>query len=88
MIRELKKDFKAAQKSIDDTRGYKRQERSYWYSVYQKFLGIREQRVINFAIKRWAIDGLKRPVKNVLIDSCFDSNEIFKCLPEYPDNKM
>ena len=85
MIRELKKDFKIAQKSIDDTGDYKRQVRNYWYCVYQMFLDIREQRMINFAIKRWAVEGLKRPAKEVLIDSWSDSNEIFKCLPEYPD---
>ena len=87
MIRELRNDFEAAKKEIDNSHEFKRQVKSYWYSVYQKFLDIREQRILNFAIKRWAVDGLSKPVEKVLIDSFSEDNEIFKCKPEYSEKK-
>jgi hypothetical protein len=83
MIRELEKDFERAKQVIDESNEYKRQVKSYWYNVYQTFFDIRERRLVNFAIKRWQVEGIKRPVERVLIDSKLKTNEIFKCLPVY-----
>lgn len=81
MIRELKQDFDEAREAVDVSGKYKRQVKSYWYSIYQKFLDIREQRLVNFAIKRWGVDGIFQPVESVIIDSDREENELFKCLP-------
>jgi hypothetical protein len=86
MIRELKADFDQAQKNIDDSGVFKRQVKSYWYSIYQEFLDIREQRLVNFAINRWRVEGIKRPVERVSIDSKLDTNELFRCYPEYKNH--
>ena len=83
MIRLLKEDFDKAVQKIDDSRKYTNKVKNYWYLVYQNFLDIREQHMINFAIKRWAVDGINRPVKSVVIDSERNDNEIFTCLPDY-----
>jgi len=83
MIRELKADFDQAQKNIDDSGVFQRQVKNYWYSIYQEFLDIREQRLVNFAINRWRVEGIKRPVERVSIDSKLDTNELFRCYPEY-----
>lgn len=83
MIRELKQDFENARESVDRSGRYKRQVKNYWYSVYQEFFDIREQRLVNFAIKRWRVEGIKRPVVSVDINSELETNEIFRCLPVY-----
>jgi hypothetical protein len=85
MIRELKQDFDKAKEAVDASGEYKRQVKSYWYSIYQKFLDIREQRLVNFAIKRWGVDGIFQPVESVIINSGREENELFKCLPCYVD---
>ncbi|MEH6543016.1 MAG: DUF262 domain-containing protein [Porticoccaceae bacterium] len=83
MIRELKQDFENARENVDRSGRYKRQVKNYWYSVYQEFFDIREQRLVNFAIKRWRVEGIKRPVVSVDINSELETNEIFRCLPVY-----
>lgn len=85
MIRELKQDFDKAVKLIDKGEEYTNKVKGYWRLVYQAFLDIREERMVNFAIERWAVEGFKRPVKRVVINSRFDDNEIFKCTPDYKD---
>lgn len=85
MIRELKQDFDKAVKLIDKGDEYTNKVKGYWRLVYQAFLDIREERMVNFAIERWAVEGFKRPVKRVVINSRFDDNEIFKCTPDYKD---
>jgi hypothetical protein len=86
MIRELKADFDQAQKNIDDSGVFKYQVKNYWYSIYQEFLDIREQKLVNFAINRWRVEGIKRPVERVSIDSKLDTNELFRCYPEYKNH--
>jgi hypothetical protein len=83
MIRQLKADFDSAVKVVNDSGVYTNKVKGYWYLVYQTFLDVREERMINFAIKRWAVDGINRPVTNVVIDSMRDDNEIFRCIPDY-----
>ena len=83
MIRELKQDFEKAKQKIDDAKLYSRNVKGYWFMVYQAFFDIRERRLVNFAIKRWQVEGVKRPVERVDIDSGLGTNEIFRCLPEY-----
>ena len=83
MIRELLGDFKSATMYMDMNGGYERKVAGYWYNLYQYFLDLREERMINFALKRWRVEGISRPVKEVVINSFLDSNEIFRCIPEY-----
>lgn len=83
MIHELKKDFRKAIKAIDESGVYTNKVKGYWYLVYQTFLDFREERMVNFAIKRWAVEGVKRPVTKVEINSRLDTNELFRCYPAY-----
>ncbi|MDK1082292.1 MAG: DUF262 domain-containing protein [Anaerolineae bacterium] len=85
MIRELLGDFKEASKYMDKHGGYTRKVANYWYSLYQYFLDLREKRMINFALNRWRVEGIVRPIESVAIDSFLDSNEIFRCFPEYKE---
>lgn len=85
MIRELLKDFNSATKYMDKHGGYERKVTGYWYSLYVRFLDIREQRMVNFALNRWRVEGMIRPVDGVVIDSDTDSNEVFRCVPEYDE---
>lgn len=85
MIRELIKDFEQSKSQIVETSNEQSESANYWYAVYRRFLDIREQRLVNFALKRWQIEGITRPVEKVIIDSSVDGNEVFKCLPDYTD---
>lgn len=85
MIRELSEDFSKAEKFIEDRETRTRKTKRHWYEVYTKFLDIREQRLVNFAIMRWAVEGMKRPVTEVKLNSDSGKNEIFECLPKYSD---
>ena len=38
---------------------------------------LREQRLVNFALKRWNIEGLHKPIKRVKLNSFTDQNEIY-----------
>jgi len=83
MILELAKDFKSAKRQEDDSKKFKREVARYWYLIYQRFLDIREQRMVNFALSRWRVEGVAKPVEKVTIDSDSRKNEIFRCSPEY-----
>jgi hypothetical protein len=85
MIRELIKDFQQSKNQVSETSNEQSESASYWYAVYQRFLDIREQRLVNFALKRWQIQDITRPVERVKIDSRFEGNEVFKCYPVYID---
>jgi len=87
MIRELKEDFETAEKLINKSKVYKKKVKGYWFCVYEKFLDIREQRMVNFAIKRWAVEGIRRPVTEVILNSNSGNNEIFQCLPDHSGQK-
>ena len=76
MIRELAEFYKAAVSEIKEKRQYKTNQ--YWYEVYQRMFDLREQKMINFALKRWRIDGLQKKVLAVEINSNTDQNEIYK----------
>ena len=61
MLRELKEIY---QSSIDELSGqWSRKTWRYWYAVYELFFDKREEKLINFALKRWKIDGLKKKSK-------------------------
>ncbi|MEL0638614.1 DUF262 domain-containing protein [Marinomonas sp. TI.3.20] len=81
MIRELKQDFEKAVNITNESQEYTNKVKGYWRLVYQTFFDIREERMVNFAIKRWSVSGLKKTVSKVEINSRFETNEIFKCTP-------
>lgn len=85
MIRELLMDFNQVTKYMDEHGGYARKVTSYWYHLYVRFLDMREQRMVNFALNRWRVEGMIRPVDKVIIDSYSDKNEVFRCIPEYDE---
>lgn len=85
MIRELLSDFNKSVKYMEKIRIYERKVAGYWYTLYEYFFDIREQRLINFALDRWRIDNAVRPIEKVTINSSLGSNEIFHCFPEYDE---
>ena len=76
MIRELKDLFDKAKKEIDNRRRNKTWR--YWYEVYARFLDLHEEKYVNFALDRWRIDGIIKPVKEIALNSLSDSNEIYE----------
>ena len=77
MIRELKDLFDKAKQEIDNRRRNKTWK--YWYEVYARFLDLHEEKYVNFALDRWRIDGITKPVKEVALNSLLpDRNEIYE----------
>ncbi len=76
MIRELRELFDKAKEEIDNRRRNKTWK--YWYEVYARFLDLHEKKYVIFALDRWRVDGITKPVKEVTLNSLSDSNEIFK----------
>lgn len=77
MIRELKKWYRKAYDYYDKN-VYDRKSKYFWYNVYQYFLDLRQQRLTNFALERWSVEGVSNPITNVKINSFTDKNEIFE----------
>jgi len=86
MISQLLEDFETATKYMDEHGRYARKVSSYWYELYVRFLDIREQRMVNFALNRWRIEEMIRPVREVKIDSYGGNNEVFCCIPAYEEH--
>ena len=76
MIRELKRFFDKA-KMEEDSKGWQRKTRNYWCSVYKRFLDRREEKMINFALKRWRVSKLHGNISEVKLDSLNSRNEIY-----------
>ena len=76
MIRELKDLFDKAKEEIDKRR--KNKTREYWRELYARFLDLHEEKYVNFALDRWRIDGITKPVKGVALNSLSDRNEIYE----------
>ena len=75
MSRELNDLFVDAE---DEEKRIRRNKTSnYWYAVYQRFLDKREERMINFALKRWRVSGLGSKISAVSLDSLNSDNEIY-----------
>lgn len=77
MIRELKKFFDDAVKEESESYDWKRRTNTYWLNVYKRFLDRREEKMINFALKRWEVSGLNGNISEVSLDSLGDQNEIW-----------
>ena len=77
MIRELKKFFEDALKEESESYDWKRRTNTYWLNVYKRFLDRREEKMINFALKRWEVSGLNGNISEVALDSLGDQNEIW-----------
>jgi len=77
MIRELKSFFDKAKKE-EDNMGWHRKTFNYWYNVYQRFMDKREEKMINFALKRWRVSGLGSKISEVSLDSLNSDNEIYR----------
>ena len=77
MIRELKDLFDKAKEEIEHD-GRKNKTWKYWDLVYTRFLDLHEEKYVNFALDRWRVEGINKPVKEVTLNSLSGSNEIFK----------
>ena len=76
MITELKGFFDKAKKE-EDSKGRRRKTSKYWCNVYQRFLDKREEKMINFALKRWRVSGLDSKISKVSLDSLKSDNKIY-----------
>ena len=77
MIRELKSFFDDAVKEESESYDWKRRTNTYWLNVYKRFLDRREEKMVNFALKRWEVSGLKSNISEIALDSLGDQNEIW-----------
>lgn len=78
MIRKLKKLFEDAKTEVKGRRT--RKTYKYWLELYQLFLDKREQKLVNFALKRWRVEELpeESKIKEVTINSFVaDKNEVY-----------
>ncbi len=82
MIHELPKFFDKAQVNEDET-GWTNKTKKYWINVYTRFFDIREEKMINFALKRWRVPKLDDNIAKVSLDSLGDddNNKIYTPLP-------
>lgn len=78
MIREIKDFFDRAQKFIKTEKGRQRKTYKYWLELYKKAFDLREEKLVNFALKRWHVKGIKENAVKVTINSFTDQNEIYK----------
>ena len=76
MLYELQGLYKNAKDVFEGDR--KRKTWKYWYKVNQSFLDQREEKLINFALKRWKINGMDKNVKQVTINSETSENKIYE----------
>ena len=80
MIRELKDLFDKAIEEEKISRNWSRKSKEskvYWRNIYKRFLDKREEKMINFALKRWRVSGLRGNIPEVKLDSLNDKNEIY-----------
>lgn len=76
MIKELRQWFEKAK--IEPNKKWTKKTHKYWYNVYQRFLDMREEKLVNFALERWRIEDLKDNIDYVRINSLKDENEIYE----------
>ncbi len=80
MIRELKGFFDKAEK--DEFKSWDRRTDRYWLNTYTRFLDMREERMVNFALERWRIPNLDDNISKVELDSLDPKrNEIYTTIP-------
>ncbi len=77
MIRELKELFDKAIELEEESKNWKRKSKNYWLKVYKRFLDGREEKMVNFALKRWKVSGLNSSISKVKLDSLGSHNEIW-----------
>ena len=77
MIRELKVFFDDAKTEEEKRGSWKRKTAKYWYNVYQRFLDMREEKMINCALKRWRVSELHSKISEVSLDSLNSGNKIY-----------
>ena len=75
MIRELNDLFVDAEDEEQRIKGWRNKTSNYWYNVYQRFLDKREERMINFALKRWRVSALGSNISEVSLDSFKKDNK-------------
>ena len=78
MIRELKGFFDDAETKEEKRRPRQRITDNYWYYVYRHFLDMREEKMINFALKRWRVSELHGNISKVKLDSLNSGNKIYE----------
>jgi len=77
MIRRLKDLFEAAKKEEMAEKDWSRRTYNYYRRVYTRFLDKHEELMVNFALKRWRVDGIRNSHKAVVIDSMREKNEVY-----------
>lgn len=77
MIRKLKSLFDKAVREEMDENDWSRKTYNYYLNVYTRFLDQHEELMVNFALDRWRVPGIKNSHKSVVIDSLRDKNEVY-----------
>lgn len=77
MIRELKEFFDEAKEAEEKSKNWKYKTKNYWLNVYKRFLDGREEKMVNFALKRWKVSGLNSNISKIKLDSLGSQNEIW-----------
>jgi len=77
MIRQLKDLYDQAVKDEQEDKHWSRRTYNYWLNIYTRFLDAHEENLVNFALDRWKVEGVKNRRKSVIIDSLTDKNEVY-----------
>lgn len=77
MIRKLKVLFNEAKKDELKYKKWEKRTFNYYRNIYTRFLDKHEELMVNFALKRWRVDGIKDSHKAVVIDSMREKNEVY-----------
>lgn len=75
---ELEEFLEEARSFVAGTLGRERRTFKYWYQLYQKLFDVREERLVNFALRRWGVEGVPGESGRVTINSFNGGNEIFQ----------
>ncbi len=81
MIRELEGFFEEAKKEEEKSGNWQRRVRNYWINIYKRFLDTREEKMINFALRRWKVSGLDSKISEVRLDSLKSRNKVYTTIP-------
>ena len=84
MLQELKKIYEEAEKEIKKL-GRIKKTWKYWLELYTLFFDQREAKLVNFALKRWAVPYPGWEECDVSIDSSRDSNEIYELVLKHSE---
>jgi len=83
MLRELRQFYREAVDELEQQ--WARRTWKYKYAVVQRFLDRREEKMLQFALERWRVEGLANNKGQVVVNSRTERNLVYQLFPEHQD---